>query len=273
MIFFRSFILLAVTLLCTFCSGAQDNKYVYRDTAILGVDSVAANVVEIAPVENGEDEIHDVHAGDTILRNNQLTVESDSVRVIKNLKAFAYAKNLDSMLHIYQQNLETAQAPEKNEISWIDRLFLSPITKYFFWILAGIFVFLILYNLFFTEGFFQRSSAKTKVIMLPDETENLSKDTDYAKLIARAVINSNYRLAVRYHYLQSLQKLSSKAAIQFAAHKTNNQYINELSGKTYKNAFASLTLNYEYVWYGEFEIDESIFNAIQNKFKQFNRDV
>ena len=138
---------------------------------------------------------------------------------------------------------------------------------------AVVFVSFILYKLFFTEGFFQKTYAKIKVNGMPDETEHLSGNTDYGKLINQAISVKNYRMAVRYHYLQSLQKLSSKAVIQFAPDKTNYQYVRELSGKTYKNAFASLTLHYEYVWYGEFEVDENIFNAIQNKFKQFNNEV
>jgi hypothetical protein len=40
-----------------------------------------------------------------------------------------------------------------------------------------------------------------------------------------------------------------------------------MAGKKYSRAFAALTLDYEYVWYGEFEIDEVTFNLIQDKFK------
>jgi len=139
--------------------------------------------------------------------------------------------------------------------------------------LAGVFFFFVLYKLFFTQGFFQRSYATTNVTVLADDTQNLSKTADYTKLIAGAISNKNYRLAVRYHYLQTLQKLSLKEIIQFASDKTNYQYVNELAGKPYKKAFASLTLSYEYVWYGAFEIDENIFSAIQNQFKQFNAEV
>ncbi len=260
-------------LFSSFCSGAQDNNYVYKDTAMLYADSVEARGMEVAPVENNEKGNKEDYVADTVLRYNQLSVDPDSIMVLKNSKPFGYAKNLDSLLFQYQQSLETDEASSKNNISWLARFFLSPVTKYFFWMMAAIFVFFILYKLFFTEGFFQRSYPKADVTLLPDENENSLKGTDYGKLIGRAVNSGDYRLAVRYHYLLTLQKLSSKGVIQFSVDKTNNQYVGGLSGKTYQSAFASLTLDYEYVWYGEFEIDENAFNTIQNKYKQFNSGV
>jgi hypothetical protein len=83
-------------------------------------------------------------------------------------------------------------------------------------------------------------------------------------------ITKIYRLATRYLYLQSIQKLNAAGAISFTADKTNSEYLNELTGKPYKPAFTSLTLNYEYVWYGEFLIEEPAFIQLQERFKKFN---
>ena len=275
MIFYRS-ILLAVLLLCSVYCRAQDENYVYKDTAIFYQDSVEAALEKAkeAPVPDENDtETTEDYLADTTLINNQLSIEPDSVKALKNLGALAYAKHLDSLLHRYQQNQETGDDAAKNEISWIARFFLSPVTKYFFLLLAVVFVCFILYRLFFAEGFFQRSYSRIHPVALPDEDDNPSASADYAKLIAQAVESRNYRMGIRYHFLQSLQKLSSKGAIEFARDKTNHEYVVELSGKKYKNSFVSLTLNYEYVWYGEFEIDEKAFMLLQSKFKQFNNEV
>ncbi len=278
MIFYRAAISVIIMLFCSFSAKAQENNYVYQDTAILQKDSIdaAARAIELSKGEEGTadeavTEDYEEYVADTLLKNNQLSIDPDSVRALKNSKSFAYAKNLDSMLLSYQQSHEKEGQPRS--ISLLERFFSSALTKYFFWMLAGIFVAFVLYKLFFTEGFFQRSYAKSNVTTLEDESNDLSRTADYAKLVALAVSKSDYRLAVRYHYLQSLQKLALKGLIQFAADKTNYEYVRELSGKSYKNDFAALTLNYEYVWYGEFEVDESNFNTIQNKFKQFNNDV
>lgn len=277
---FRYYILIAVLLFSSVWAGAQDNNYVYRDTAILYADSLeaATNTAikatgALALDENETDESYVGYLPDTVISNNNLVIETDSVKALKNQKPFAYAKNLDSLLIAYQQSLQKNQLSSKNKMSWLERFLLSPFTQYFFWLLAVVFVAVILFKLFFAEGFFQRSYAKAVVTAMPDESGHLSNNADYDKLITLAVSKGNYRAAVRYHYLQTLQKLTLKGIIQFAPDKTNYQYVNEMSGKLYKTAFASLTLHYEYVWYGEFEIDDIIFGALQNKFKQFNNGV
>jgi hypothetical protein len=276
MIFYRSVISIIAIMFCSFCAVAQENNYVYQDTAILQQDSIEAATRAIELARENEDTVDedesDDYVADTVLQYNQLALNPDSIRNLKNSESFAYAKNLDSLLLAHQQALDKEEDQPKNR-SLLERFFLSSLTKYFFWLLAAVFVAFVLYKLFFTEGFFQRSYAKSNVTTLEDESNELSKTADYAKLVALAVSNGNYRLAVRYHYLQTLQKLALKGLIQFAADKTNYEYVRELSGKSYKNDFASLTLNYEYVWYGAFGVDEMIFNSIQNKFKQFNNEV
>lgn len=270
--FYRSVILISLVLCFALNSKSQDNPYVYRDTAIFYSDSVEAKSFEVSPDDEPADD-EDDYIADTILRNNQLIVDPDSIRVLKKSKAFLYTRNLDSLLIEYQQNQVMSKDTRKPAMSWLERFFLSPVTKYFFWILAGFFVSFILYKLFFTEVFFQRSSAKMNVTALPGEPENMFVSADYGKLISQAIASQQYRLAVRYLYLQSLQNLSSKGIIQFAADKTNYQYIREMTGKTFKEAFAALTLHYEYVWYGGFEPDGITFHSIQDKFKQFNSEV
>lgn len=272
MIFYRPIILLAVLLCCSFCCGAQDDNYVYKDSAIYYEDSAEVTTLQEkqSPGQTGGEEIQGTYTADTLLVNNRVFVEPDSINALKNLKPLSYAKSMDSLLHEYQQKMEKDEIAARNRISLISRFFLSPVTKYFFLILGAVFIFFILYKLFFAEGFLQRSYAKIGASLSADANDQSAKTADYGKLIAQAVSSRNYRMAVRYHYLQSLQKLSSKGAIELVANKTNYQYVSELSGKKYKDLFASLTLHYEYVWYGEFDIDENVFNSIQNKFKQFN---
>lgn len=263
-----------VLVLFAFGSTAQDNNYVYKDSTLLYEDSVATKSITAPPQEddeeaNDEDEI----VVDTSLTSNQLTLEYDSVRALKNAKSFAYAKNLDSLLKAYQQSMLKEEKDTARDMSWLEILLLSRATFYFFWILAISFIGFILYKLFFTRGFFQQNYARAKVNVIPGETEKLSATADYGKLAAQAAAEGNYRVAVRFLYLQSLQKLTGKGLVQFAVDKTNYQYVSELSGKPYKKAFAALTLNYEYVWYGEFQLDGTLFNTIHNQFKQFNSEV
>ena len=273
--FYRAFISALVLSFCALYMQAQDNGYVYRDSAIFNLDSVNAKLVDggeeaiLNDYEEGEEDEEEIFQ-DTVLMDNKLVLEPDSVAALKRLKVFAYAKNLDSLLFEYQKAQLAKKPGENKDRSWVESIFLSPLTQYFFWILGGLFIGFILYNLFFTQGFFQKNYAKSGVAEVPAQAESLSANTDFSKLISQAISNKNYRLAIRYHYLQLLQKLSAKGIIEIAADKTNHEYVMELGGKPYKKDFATLTLLYEYAWYGEFEIDEQHFGSIQNKFKMFN---
>lgn len=209
---------------------------------------------------------------DTALEYNAKSIPPDSIIAIKNDKGLAYAKYLEDQLKSLQnRQQQSGSESELEKESWLEKI-LPVITQYFFWTLAVLFILFILCKLFLTKGFFQRQTLKNNVTILPDE-EDLSMTADYDRLIDNAIKEKDYRLGVRYLYLKSLQKLSEKGVINFAVDKTNYQYVRELNGKAYKNTFATLTLNYEYVWYGEFDIDQIIFIKLQTEFKQFYNQI
>lgn len=263
----KFFIILYLLFFCCLNAGAQDSDYVYKDSTVITADSLATRALAVDIKKNGY--LNNATA-DTAIRINQFSGVSDSAEALKNATAFVYAKNLDSILKAVQKKQATQTAPAKVNTSWLENLFFSSVTKVFFWILAALFTGFILYKLFFTEGFFQRPAAISNVTVVPMQQEQAFAATDYNKLITQSVINKNYRLAVRYHYLQTLQKLATKGAIQFTADKTNYKYINELACKPFRDQFVALTLHYEYAWYGGFTTDEIMFAGIQNNFKQFN---
>ncbi len=269
----KYFLIVALVFFCTLTCCAQDTaEYVYKDSMLIVADSVNKAV---AVEEQKDSYIKKIVVPDTAQRRKQLGIVNDSAEFLKNDPAFAYAKNLDSLLKSLQDKQQKAPAESAERIgtSWLERFFSSTVTKIFFWSLAIIFIGFILYKLFFTEGIFQRKSTSSKVNVVQEEEEHLSSTTDYNKLIAQAVGNKNFRLAIRYYYLQALQKLAVNGAIQFTADKTNYQYVAELYGKPYYNNFAALTLNYEYAWYGGFEITDAIFFKIQNNFTAFNNQL
>ncbi|WP_437399899.1 DUF4129 domain-containing protein [Flagellimonas lutimaris] len=103
------------------------------------------------------------------------------------------------------------------------------------------------------------------------EDEHIIKNEDIQQLIENALVDKNYRLAIRYYYLYILQLLSEKELIDWQQQKTNDDYIEELSKSNLKNDFGKATLLYDYVWYGEFDIDqeryqkaEVVFTSLKN---------
>ncbi|MGC4103959.1 hypothetical protein [Ferruginibacter sp.] len=211
---------------------------------------------------------------DTSLYYRQLAVSPDSVAAWKNMRGFEYVKYLDSalMAEKKKQKKETKQeeytAPSGP--SWIDRFLSSGGLQGTLWVLAGLFVLFILYKLFLTEGAFKRKPATLNNNRSVVVEEEVTSESDFAQLIRQAVLSGNYRLAVRYQYLQTLHKLADRNFVQLAVDKTNYQYVREINNLDYQNNFAALTLNYEYVWYGEFAIEENIYRNIEAGFNQLN---
>ena len=209
---------------------------------------------------------------DTSLQFNRLNISPDTISRLKDQKAFAYAKYLDSLLRD-KQNKKKAEQPISSKPGWLDRLFSASGTKVFFWTLAAGFIFFILYKLFLTQGVFKKNVATDKQNTSDVSEESITTDSDFDALIRQGVAAGNYRLAVRYQYMKTLNKLAEKNFITKAADKTNYQYVKEINNPLYQNEFAALTLSYEYVWYGEFAIAENIYRKIESGFSGFNPKI
>ena len=83
----------------------------------------------------------------------------------------------------------------------------------------------------------------------------------------------NFRLAVRLQYLQVLKKLSDKGYIDWRINKTNTDYVDEIKSKSFSGMFTRLTFDFEYVWYGEKQVNQEEFFEIRQQFQQFNKQV
>ncbi len=90
------------------------------------------------------------------------------------------------------------------------------------------------------------------------------------KLMLKAVLKEgNYKAAVRIYYLLILQELTILAYIDWKKEKTNTEYVNEMSDKLAYNDFKDVTYIFEKIWYGNVDINEELYNAVQPKYDQF----
>jgi len=99
--------------------------------------------------------------------------------------------------------------------------------------------------------------------------ENLN-EINFETLIEDALNQKNYRLATRYLYLKSLKLLTNKNIIEWHFDKTNSEYLNEIKNENSKSAFKRISYIYDYVWYGEFPIDETVYNKNISDFEKIN---
>ena len=98
-------------------------------------------------------------------------------------------------------------------------------------------------------------------------------DINYHKEIESAIRSENYRLAVRLMFLRLLKNLSQKNIIQYKQDRTNFDYLAQLSPGSYYTDFFRLARDYEYTWYGKFDINKEMFGIIKNDFENFDRKL
>ncbi|GAB3818024.1 DUF4129 domain-containing protein [Pontibacter rugosus] len=106
-----------------------------------------------------------------------------------------------------------------------------------------------------------------------DVFEENIHELDLQALIEEAVVQRDFRKAIRLHYLQSLKQLTDAGLIDWKPGKTNRSYINEIHQPDTRKEFELLTSMFEYVWYGGAALGEAHFTTARAEFHQFNQHV
>jgi len=149
---------------------------------------------------------------------------------------------------------------------------LAAIVKAIPWIVLGLLLFFILK--FFLKVNTRNATDVIETIPSIQLTndEELINNMQLNELIAQAIQVKDYRLAVRFYYLLILQKLTDKELIVWQQEKTNEDFIREVAKLKIASDFTEITQLYDFVWYGNFEINEpeflkatTLFNTLKNK--------
>ncbi len=241
-------------------------------------DADSVLMIQDQPVDTPADENENYEEAeelftDTIVNIHAISILPDTVNYWKNKKEFSYVKNLDSLLKALQEKQE---ASKENKVrlpnpSFLDNIFNAPFLKLILWTMAAIFVGVILFQLFKNNGFFKRADrvGVQEEAVLPDD-DILEQNFD--KLLQQAYNLGDFRLAIRYQFLKTLQRLRDKEWIEFSVDKTNSRYVHEVPAQ-WRNDFAKLILNYEYVWYGNFALTAAQYDLLQKKYTSFNEKI
>ncbi|MFD2826129.1 DUF4129 domain-containing protein [Leeuwenhoekiella polynyae] len=134
-------------------------------------------------------------------------------------------------------------------------------------LIAGVLVFLIWLFLRIDLGSSPLKNTELNKVILSDE-QDIIETHDIESLIAQALHENNYRLAVRFYYLLVLQKLSKKDIIDWQVQKTNADYVYEIKSEGLRKDFTKLTRIYDFIWYGNFDVNETDFLKAEKEFKQ-----
>jgi hypothetical protein len=96
---------------------------------------------------------------------------------------------------------------------------------------------------------------------------------DWSAQLAQAESAGDFRSAIRFHYLQTLQVLASKEMLAYHPETTNQEYLDQLRGNPVYDAFSQLTRIYEYAWYGGFSLAEPLYRQAANLFQSFQESL
>ncbi len=129
-------------------------------------------------------------------------------------------------------------------------------------------IYLIVKSVMNKEGqwIFGRNSDK-KIINYTEIEKNLQL-VDFEKLIKNTLKSGEKRLSIRYYYLWLLKKMSNKEIIVWDIEKTNSDYFHEIKNQETKDNFAYLSYLYNYIWYGEFDLDDETFEKAKAAFEK-----
>ena len=80
--------------------------------------------------------------------------------------------------------------------------------------------------------------------------------------------NGNARLTIRYSYMYLLQLLQKNQIINYRTSKTNYDYYFEIKHPELKQNFKRLSRQYEWVWYGNYELTPDKLEQFTTTFQQ-----
>lgn len=210
-----------------------------------------------------DNEDHPEVKPDTVLVKNTRLVSPDSIRALQRKKEFAYVPLMDSLL---KEQSNPGVSKISRPVSFIERFMNSAFFRFFVWLIPIALVLVVLYNLLQSRALFRKKKGSN--VQEDREEEMEGTNNNYLRLAQEAADAGNFRPAVKYLYLRTLQQLSGAGLINYASAKTNYHYVQEI-GSDKRKEFARLVLNFEYVWYGNTIPDKSKYTIIENEFFTF----
>lgn len=91
-------------------------------------------------------------------------------------------------------------------------------------------------------------------------------EINFDRCIGEAAAAGDFRLAVRFLYLQALYHLEQHAWILIKAGKTNRDYERDLAAHSIGTVFRAARLQFEHVWYGNHDVGPVDYDRIRSLF-------
>ncbi|MEO7922965.1 MAG: hypothetical protein ABIR30_04755 [Chitinophagaceae bacterium] len=241
----------------------------YGEDTVVAVDEIAADtlykdILDTTVNYTGDDQ-------ELFLKNYQY--EGDSFSVKQRNVPDSLVKALQEKDEFWYANTVIKKEEKKEEPiepytpisqrSWFQ-------TLVWLVIIGGFAAFLMIYLSGNNIGLFR----KKKFLTTEEDSGEMPEDIfaiSYEKEIEKAAALGNYRLAVRLMFLRLLKNMAERNVISYQQDRTNFDYLLQLQPTKYYTDFFRITRNYEYSWYGQFDVSEDAYHIIRNDFDQFEK--
>ncbi|MFP4096491.1 MAG: DUF4129 domain-containing protein [Cyclobacteriaceae bacterium] len=119
------------------------------------------------------------------------------------------------------------------------------------------------------SGLFRRDE-RAGDIGMQQVTEQPIHEINFEEEISKAQQAQDYRKAIRLLYIFTLKRLADADLIHWHPGKTNADYQRELRSSPLLPNFRSLSIYYEYAWYGEFPVDARLYEQVNQLHRQIS---
>jgi hypothetical protein len=253
---FLKIIVASIVLVWSFTAKAQ----VDEDAPVI-LDSIYSEADTVV-VSDSESPRFDSITPNNLPSYHPYSIPDTTLNAIRNDDAFWYANKAP----------KKQKPPETKPLK--KPFFLEDWFRTLLWIIIiGCFIAVLIWFLIASDVRLFRKKPKA----LEEEIDTaLSEDIfaiNYEQELQKAIAKNDFRLGVRLLYLHILRIFADNGILQYKMERTNSDYLAQLYNTTYYKNFFRLTRNFEYVWYGKFDISAEAFQMIQQDYKNLKEQV
>jgi|GEM_PF-4411036 len=179
----------------------------------------------------------------------------------------------------YERELEKSSSLWEDFINWFGSLFDMPkgvddalggvlkVLPYIIIAIAAVFIAIRLIgaDIGGVFGFRRRGAAVGKA----EEVEEELQKIDLEGRIVEAERSEDWQRAVRWRYLVALREMERRRLVEYRPDRTNQEYLRGLPPSELRDAFAAVTLLFEYAWYGRVPLDAREYARVRDAFAAY----
>jgi hypothetical protein len=147
--------------------------------------------------------------------------------------------------------------------------------KVFQWILFLGVITVIVYGIFLLarENNFRWFSRRSEQPQEEEPDSLLRGPVNYDDLIRKYQAEGNYQVAIRYLFLRLIHSAADKNIIQIRDSTTNTEIGRAFGQHPLASQYRYLATAYEYIYFGDFNLNKEIFDSLKMKFEVFQEKI